>query len=312
MKHSNSEDHTHHTHHSHHHGHSHGPKVFANSAANAFALTLALNLAFVLVEFIGAYFTESLAIAADVVHDAGDCLSLAVAWGLQRIALRHRDENFSYGYGRFSLLAAVISGTAVFVSSLGLLFFSLPKIFQPGAPHGMGMLLFAILGIAVNGAGAWWLSRGDTISHKVLLWHYVEDVLGWVAVLLGGIGVALFEWHWLDPVLAAGIAIFVLRGVWRQMRTVLPVFLQAVPADIDLLKLQQQISAHAAVQELHDLHLWSLDGQNHILSLHLVLRDKSTDESALKQEIRALVRDFGKIHVTIELERSDGPCNDVC
>lgn len=310
-------DHGHHQHggghgHSHgHHHHMHGIGSSADAAAAAFRFTFFLNLAFVVIEVVGGYYSGSLSILADAAHDAGDCLALAMAWFFSRLAQKKRDSHFSYGYGRFSLLGAVVSGTAIFFSSLAILFTSVPKILNPSEPNGLGMLALAVLGVAVNGAAALRLAKGSSVGERILIWHYIEDVLGWVAVLLGGLGVYYLGWNWLDPLLAVFIAIFVLRGVWKNLGHVVPLFLQAVPEEIDLKGLEESIRAHKGVADLHDLHTWSIDGQHHILSVHVV-QSSSGDTVALKTEIREIAAKYGKFHVTIEVEGKSEDCHDVC
>lgn len=254
-----------------------------------------------------------MAILADAVHDAGDCLSLAVAWVLQRLSLQAKNNAFSYGYGRLSLLGALASGIAISLGSIAILFTAIPRLWNPGIPHGQGMMIIAVLGIAFNGLAAFRLLGGKTINERVLVWHFVEDVLGWVAVLVGGACVYFFGWFWVDPVLAILISIFVVFNLARNLRYSARLFLQSVPSGFVLESFREEVKKLNGVADVHDIHSWSLDGNQHILSLHVqIVALGAAEIMQLKAKIREIARAQGDFHLTIEIETQADECGDRC
>ena len=290
--------------HHHHHHHDH--------AARNIGLAFWLNLVFAGVELAGGLYTQSLAIVSDALHDFGDALSLGLGYVLQIKSADGPSENFSYGLRRLSLLSALITGMVI-AGGAGFIAFTSAGEFGASNrhPNGPGMLGFAVLGIAVNGFAAWRMSLGQTQNEKVLRWHLIEDILGWVAVFVGGILVWALGWTWIDPALAFGISLFVLFNVLKNLLVTLKLFLQANPDPAGLRTFRAGVTALPGVIGVHDVHFWSLDGVHHILSLHAVLNDAAL-AAGLKIEIRRLSRALGECHVTVEIELETEPCASDC
>lgn len=271
-----------------------------------------LNLGFTIIEFIGGWLTNSTAIMADAVHDLGDSLSIGSAWVLNRLSGKKSDEHFTYGYRRFSLLGALINALVLVAGSTWVLREAIPRLTDPQMPVTEGMLGLAIFGIVVNGYAAYKLSHGTTLNERVLNWHLLEDVLGWVAVLIVSVILLLVEWPILDPLLSIGFTLFILFNVIKNLLSTLRLFLQAVPDH----KIRQQVLAHLLsvdhVKDVHHLHFWSLDGEHHVLTAHLVL-DQTLDIehlSKIKSDIAKALSKYELEHTTIEFEFSDEQCRD--
>jgi cobalt-zinc-cadmium efflux system protein len=291
--------------HSHHHHHHDG-------ASGRIATAFALNLVFTVIEFIGGVLTNSTAILADAVHDLGDTLAIALGWLLQRLGGRPASRHFTYGYQRLSLLGALINALILLAGSAWVLSEAIPRLQDPPMPHAAGMTGLAVLGVLVNGVAAWKLSGGQTLNEKVLNWHLLEDVLGWVAVLIVSIVLQFAHWPILDPLLSIVFTLFILINVLRNLGTTLRLFLQATP-DVEMNQdILQRLSTLPHVTEVHHLHLWSLDGEHHVLTAHLVL-DIPIDSAAherIKQSIRDACEGCDISHTTIELEQLDEQCRD--
>ncbi len=301
----------HHGHHGHHHHHQHGGG-HSHAAAKNIGFAFFLNASFVVVEIIGGLLTGSVAILADAVHDLGDTISLGLSWLLQKKAGRERTKDFTYGYARLSLLSAFISALVIALGSIVILVAAIPRLTNPGTPHGTGMFFLALLGIFVNGWAALRLSRGETMNEKILLWHYIEDVLGWVAVLVGSLFVALLGWAWVDPLLAIGIACFVLWNIFKGLKSTTKLFLQSAPDGFSENEFTAQVKKITGVKEVHDLHIWSLDGNQHVLSLHIELAMTTVEPSVIKSKVRTIAAQMGHFHLTIELEQPSEQCKDRC
>lgn len=288
--------------HHHHHDHDH-------SEGNI-KIAFFLNAGFAIIELIGGLFTNSLAILSDALHDLGDSLSLGLSWYFQKISKRGRTHTFSYGYKRFSLLAAIINSIILVTGSIIILTRAIPKLISPEETNAQGMLYLAILGIVVNGVAALRLHKGKSINEKVVSLHLLEDVLGWVAILIGSIVMMYFDAPFIDPLLSICIALFILFNVLKNLRKSIPIILQSIPDNISIESIQQEIKKLPEIYGIHDCHAWTMDGQYHVLTIHIVLdKDYRLSELlAIKQKVKTIVKKEGINHVTIEFENQSEDC----
>ena len=289
------------------HDHSHN-----HSANTRIGWAFFLNVTFTIIEFVGGLLTNSTAIMADAVHDLGDSLSIGLAWLLSKVSEKGSNNDFTYGYRRLSLLGALINGLVLIAGSVWVLSEAIPKLLQPEMPVVEGMLGLAIFGVMVNGFAAYKLSHGKTLNEKVLNWHLLEDVLGWVAVLIVSIVLLFVDWPILDPALSIVFTLYILFGVEKNLWSTTRLFLQAAPDKALSESLHQCLSTLDDVRSVHHLHLWSLDGEHHVLTAHLVLRCALTLEQQLhlKRTIADRLREFDLAHTTIEFEFGEEACRD--
>lgn len=283
----------------HHHGHHHSTE----NIKSAFFL----NLAFTIVEIIGGFYTNSLAIMSDAVHDLGDSLSLGMSWYFQKLSNKSANKKYSYGYGRFSLLGAIINSIVLIVGSVFIISEAIPRIINPEYADATGMMWLAILGIIVNGIAVLKLKRGSSINERVVSLHLFEDVLGWVAVLIASIIMQFWDVPILDPILSLAIAGYVLFNVYKNIKEAFKIILQGVPNEISSDEIKKQIILHIdEVGDIHDCHIWTLDGEYHIATIHIRIKEKvfSWQKSKeVKEKIKKLLHDnFHLEHVTLELE----------
>ncbi len=293
--------------HGHGHGHGHG-----DTARGRLALAFALNLAFTVIELVGAWFTNSAAIAADAVHDLGDSLALGFAWGMQGVAGRSRDETYSYGYRRLSLVGALVNGIVLLVGSAVVLYESVPRLWDPPTPDARGMLLLAVLGVVVNGAAALRVRAGATLNERMVSVHLMEDVLGWVAVLVVSAVMLITPVPILDPLLSVAITLWVGWNAVRNLRGTVDLFLQAVPESIVVADLCAEARKVMGVVALRHVHVWSLEGEHHVLSGQLLVEESSLEVALQRREdVRHALHCAGIHHVTLELQTAeDGPGAD--
>jgi cobalt-zinc-cadmium efflux system protein len=266
-----------------------------------------LNFGFTIIEAIGGMLTGSLAILSDALHDLGDTLSLGLAWYFQHIAKRDSDKKFTYGYGRFSLLGAVINAIVLFAGSIFLLTKAIPRLWNPTDPDTQGMMILAVLGIAVNGYAVWKLRQGKSMNERVVSFHLLEDVLGWVAVLIGSILMHFFGWQFIDPLLSIFIACFILFNIYRNLKDSFKIILQATPGDVNIERIKEIIHSLDGVDFIHDIHVWTLDGEFNIMTAHILLKPGVPLEAlqGIKEEIRERMDGFNIPHITIELDRPE-------
>jgi cobalt-zinc-cadmium efflux system protein len=281
-------------------------------SSNRIGIVFFLNFFFTIIEFIGGMLTNSTAIMADAVHDLGDTLSIGLAWILSKLSKKRPSEGFTYGYYRFSLLGALLNGMVLIAGSFWVLSEAIPKLFQPQMPHATGMFWLAILGVGVNGYAAWKISKGKTLNERVLNWHLIEDVLGWVSVLIVSVMLMFFDWPILDPLLSIAFTLFILINVFKNTRLTIKIFLQSAPDDKLLAEIRKKLSSLEHVKAIHYLHLWSLDGEHHVLTAHLELEQpvEADVQRDIKIKISEQLSVFSLSHTTIEFEFPDEACRD--
>lgn len=292
-----------HAHGHHHHG----------SESSRIGLAFWLNAGFAVIELIGGLLTNSVAILADALHDLGDSAAIGLGWLAARLAGRDPDEHYTYGYRRLSLLSAALNGAILVAGSVAVIALALPRLWDPQLPHTGGMFWLALLGVTVNGIGALRLRSGRTLNEKMLSWHLLEDTLGWAAVLIASVVMHFTGWAILDPLLSLGVTLLILVNVVRHLRATVRLFLQRAPDPALLRTLRERLEALPEVATAHHVHLWSLDGEHHVLTAHLLLdRELSASEQrALKCAVDAGLREFGLAHTTIELELPEEACRDL-
>ncbi|MDP4917615.1 MAG: cation diffusion facilitator family transporter [Haliea sp.] len=290
----------------------HNHSLEDDASSRRIGLVFFLNLSFTIIEFIGGILTNSTAIMADAVHDLGDSLSIGSAWVLNRLGRRSANSEFTYGYRRLSLFGAFLNSVVLIAGSLWVLSEAIPRLADPVMPMAEGMLALAILGVTVNGFAAYRLSKGNTLNEKVLNWHLLEDVLGWLSVLVVSITLMFVDWPILDPLLSVGFTLFILFNVVRNLWATGKLFLQAVPDRALHDKIRKTLLDVDSVSGVHHQHLWSLDGEHHVLTAHIVVdRNFNADEyGRIKSATAEALEQYGLAHTTIEVECSEELCRD--
>ena len=274
-------------------------------------LAFSLNLAFAIFEVIGGLWVNSLAILAGALHDLGDSVTLGLSWYLERISQKGKDLRYSYGYQRFSMLGAVISAVVLFIGSIFVLLEAIPRLINPEHSNAQGMVLFALIGIAVNGIAVLRMRGGKNMNARMIKWHLLDDALGWGAVLLMSFVLLFADIHVLDPILSLLITAFVLFNVIRNFRKTASLFLQAAPDEVGIKTIEQEIKKADKVKDVHHTHVWSLDGEHNVLTTHVVLEEGAsrTEIRAIKCLIHDLIPKFDLNHTTIEFEYLQEDCS---
>ncbi len=286
------------------HSHDH-----SNSNKNL-KLAFFLNVGFTILELIGGYYVNSIAIISDAIHDLGDSLSLGTAWYLDNKSKQEANKEFSFGYARFSLLGALVNSLVLIGGSIYVIYEAIGRILKPEHSDANGMIVFAIIGVAVNGYAAWKMSGGKSLNEKVVSWHLLEDVLGWVAVLIVSIILKFKDIHYLDPALSLLITAYILWGVTQRLKETLYVFLQGVPKEIDLPKIEQELRKIETIDSLHHTHIWSLEGEHHVFTTHAKLKNINSFSQIIdtKSKIKEYIKDYDFQHFTIEIELDEETC----
>lgn len=266
-----------------------------------------LNLSFSILEFVGGAWSGSVAIMSDAVHDLGDAVSIGVAYGLERRSRKAPDKYYSFGYLRASVLGSVITNSILLAGSVFVVYHAVHRLLNPKPIHYDGMLIFAVIGLVVNAIAAYVTREGDSMNQKAVNLHMMEDVLGWLVVLVGAIVIRFTNWLFIDSLLSIGVAIFILVHAGRNMKEILDLFMVRVPSGIDLDALRSQLLTMQGVEDIHHMHVWSLDGQRHYATMHVVCR---SNDPTLKQALRDELKAHGIVHTTLEFEHPDDACVD--
>jgi cobalt-zinc-cadmium efflux system protein len=262
-----------------------------------------LNVGFTILEIVGGFWTNSLAILSDALHDFGDSVALLVSWLFERGARKSPDTSRTFGYQRLSLFSALFSAMVLIGGSIVIIFQAIPRLLNPESVFAIGMVGIAIIGVLFNGIGFFFLKRGESLNEKVLSWHLLEDVLGWVVILIGSIIINFWDVYLLDPIMTMGLMVYILYNVSKNLKEAVNILLQGVPQHINIKKVKRDLLAINGVMGAHDIHIWSLEGETDVLTAHIVV-----DETRLKEpdQTRKAVKDVLKKHhiehSTIELE----------
>ena len=271
------------------HNHSHD-----HSSTGNIKFAFFLNLGFTILEIIGGIYTNSIAIVSDAIHDLGDTLSLGSSWYLQHKSEQESDKKFSYGYRRLSLLGALINGVVLVLGSAYVIYEAIKRLQNPEPSDAQGMIVFAIIGVAVNGYAAYKLTHGKSMNEKVMSWHMIEDVLGWAAILVAAVILYFYDNQYIDPVLSLLITAYILFNAFKRLRETMFLFLQGIPADIDLDKIKSELLQLDHVCSLHHTHIWSQDGEHHVFSTHVKLEniDALDQLSRVKKQINTILEPY--------------------
>lgn len=275
-------------------------------------IALALNVSFTVIEFIGGIFTNSVAIISDAIHDLGDSMAIAIALVLEKQSGKGRTRLYTYGKRRFSTLAALITSLLLITGSVFIIYEATPRFFHPEAVDVSGVIWLALLGLAFNGAAVIRLKKGsaNSLNQKAVMLHLMEDALGWVAVLIGGIIMYFTQWYWIDPLLSFGIAGFILFNAVKNISRSAAVFLQAKPKSIDEREVKKTLLSIPYVNDVHDMHIWTTDGEYTVFTSHLVVAAGSS--SAIMSDVRNkalnIMQQFNIHHPTLQIETTDGGC----
>ena len=290
-----------HDHHHHHH-----------AAGSRIGVAFWLNLGFAILEVAGGLWTNSVAVLSDALHDFGDSIALGLTWHFARVSERKGDETFTFGYRRFSLLGALMMSFVLFAGGFVVLFEAIPRLLSPEPSNARGMIYLAIAGIAVNAIAALRTRRGHSLSERVVTWHFVEDTLGWSAVLVAGIVMARTGVVILDPILSIAITLYVLWNVGRRLKDTLIILLQGAPEGASVTQVEEVVRGTEGVCDVHHTHIWTQDGERHVLTTHVVSDETMTLEEtgALRRRVRERLAPLGIVHATIEVEHpADGCCD---
>ena len=270
-------------------------------------LAFLLNLAFSAFELVGSLVTGSVAIASDAVHDLGDAAAIGISCLFEKKSNRQPDETFTYGYRRYSVLAGCFSTLVLILGSVAVIWSAIGRLLAPQPIHYNGMVIFALVGVLINGIAAFVTREGDSVNQKAVNLHMLEDVLGWIVVLIGAIVMKLTDFSLIDPLMSIGVAVFILCHAVKNLRHSVDLLLEKAPDNMTPEQIKALLTEIPGVTDVHHIHLWSIDGIQNYATMHIVSDEPS---HTLKETIRKTLDEHGIFHVTLEMETSDDCCGE--
>lgn len=266
-----------------------------------------LNLIFSVFEFFGGIFTNSVAILSDSIHDLGDAISIGISYFLEKKSKKKVDNKYTYGYIRYSVLGGVITTTVLIIGSILVIINAFQRIINPVEVNYSGMIIFAIVGVVLNFIAAYVTREGDSINQKSVNLHMLEDVLGWIIVLIGAIIMNFTDIRIIDPIMSIGVAVFILIHALKNLKKVLDLFLEKTPSCIDVDQLKKHLLEIEGVEDIHHIHVWSIDGYNNYATMHIVTKFENAKD--VKKKIREELEEHKICHAILETEEE--VCDDV-
>ena len=264
-------------------------------------LAFLLNLSYAIVEFIAGGVFGSSAVLADSVHDLGDAVAIGVSAVLETISNREEDSRYTLGYKRFSLLGALITAVILMTGSVFVILENLTKLFHPQPVNDEGILWLGIIAVTINVLASLVVRKGKTKNESILSLHFLEDTLGWIAVILMAIILRFTDWYILDPLLSLVISFFILSKALPRFWSTLRIFLDAVPEGVDIEQVTSDLEQLEYVASVNQLNLWTMDGLEKNAIVHVCL-EQIEDMEASKTAIRHHLKDIGFHNITIEVD----------
>ncbi|MGG6798073.1 UNVERIFIED_CONTAM: cation transporter [Streptococcus canis] len=278
------------------------------TASRNIQLVFWLNLGFAIIEMIFACLFSSGAVWADAIHDCGDALAIGLSAWLDRYAHRPKDNQFTMGYHSFRLLGALLTGLVLIGGSVGVILTNFPKLWNPPTIDSQGTLVLGIFAIVINLAASFIVNSGQTATESLLSLHFLEDILGWLGVILVSLVLRVREWYILDPLLSLLIAVFILSKALPKMWETMTILLGALPQSISYEALQSELAALCFLKHIHQLNIWSLDGLDNKATIHICLTNAHRyDDKTCRQSIHQIFKKHHIQEATIEIDQS---CRD--
>ena len=262
-----------------------------------------LNLTYAIVEFIAGGVFGSSAVLADSVHDLGDAIAIGISAFLETISNREEDNRYTLGYKRFSLLGALVTAVILVTGSVLVILENVTKILHPQPVNDEGILWLGIIAITINLLASLVVGKGKTKNESILSLHFLEDTLGWVAVILMAIVLRFTDWYILDPLLSLVISFFILTKATPRFWSALKIFLEAVPEGVEAGNLEKDLEALTNVKSVNQLSIWSMDGLENNAIIHICIKDWEKIMET-KEAVRQFLEERGVQNITIEVDSS--------
>lgn len=271
-----------------------------------------LNLGFAIIEWIGGFWTNSIAIVSDAIHDLGDSLAIGLAYIFEKVSKKKANEKYTYWYARFSILGALITVLILIIGSFFILKNAIARFSNPSEINSVWMLILAVIWLGINWFAARKTAKWEWLNERAITLHLLEDVLGWAAVLIWSILIYFFHRNFIDPLLSIWICIFILINACKLLKWVIDIFLEKTPEWISHDEVLKETKKLDGVLDIHHIHLWTLDGNKNYITIHALIDKKLSVPKiiALKKTIKDALKKQNISHCVIEFEWEDEKCEE--
>ena len=270
---------------------------------NNILIAFILNISFSIFELIGGFLTSSVAIISDSIHDAADALTIAVSYFLERKSNKKSDNNYTFGYRRYSVIGAFITTTILLIGSTLVIYNSFIRLLDPVKINYNGMILIAIIGFLINYLAAYFTKDSDSLNTKSVNLHMLEDVFGWIVVLIGSVIIKFTNYYYIDSIMSIGISIFLIIESIKNLKEILNLILEKTPKGININEIENKVKEINEIKDVHHIHVWSLDGEKNYATMHIV------SNKNVKEEVRKKLKELKIDNVTIETEEENEICS---
>ncbi len=284
--------------------HNHGPHIYNR----AFAIGVALNISFVVIEVVYGFIAESLALIADAGHNLGDVVGLLLAWGASVLATKRPTPRYTYGFRRATILASLFSGLLLLMAMGAIAWEALERLSAPAAVDGATVIIVAAIGVIINTATAlmFFSGRKHDLNIKGAYLHMAADAAVSLGVVIAGIAIIATGWLWLDPAISLFIVAVILISTWDLLRDSMNLAVDSVPRNIDPIEVEAYLRSQPGVADIHDLHIWAMSTTETALTAHLTIPGGKSDDCFLQTLSQQLLERFSIEHTTLQIETGDG------
>ena len=269
-----------------------------------------LNLTFAIFEFWGGFFTNSVAIMSDAVHDFSDALSIGLSYFLEKKSMKAPDDKHTYGYKRYSVAGSLITTVVLLTGSAFVIINAVKRLINPVEINYNSMIVFAVVGVVVNLLAAVFTHKGESLNQKAVNLHMLEDVLGWIVVLVGAVVMKFTDLSVIDPIMSIGVSVFILVNALKNLKKVVDLFLLKTPMKLSVHQVKDEICKIDGVEDVHHIHLWSIDSFDVYATMHVVT---DGDHKQVKSLVKEKLKELSVTHSTLEIEDiSESCCEHEC
>lgn len=262
-----------------------------------------LNFFFVIIEIVGGILTNSIAILSDSIHDFGDCLAIICAYFFEKKSKKPPNKNYPFGYGRYSVISALITSFILFVGGAIVVYSSINRIMHPKVVNGIGMLIIAVFGILLNGLATIKTAKSNNINEKSISLHMLEDTLGWIVVFLGSLIVSIFNVYLIDPIMSILVTIYIVYRVLKNLKIVFEIFLEKTPKDFNYEDFEQKIFKIEGIKEISKMKVWAINDEIVVGQIVVIVENNSNfDEKKVKQKLFELSKEFKLFDFNVQID----------
>ncbi len=296
----------------HQHEHNHHT-LNAESLNKAFIWGIALNAAFVIVEFVLGFISGSLGLVSDAGHNLGDTASLILALFALTLASKAPTSNYTYGLSKGTILVSLVNAVILMVAVVLIIIECIEKFANPQPVNGNFIIIVAAVGVIINGVTAWLFvkDKDKDLNVKGAYLHMAMDALVSVGVVVSGVLIKFTGWYIIDPIIGLIVAVIIVVSTWDLLKDSLRLVLDGVPEGIDVEQIKSAIQEIEGVEDCHHLHIWALSTTQNAMTAHIVVKE-GADPEKVKHNIKQKLESYNINHATIETESKHCGCSDIC